>query len=119
MGDALVEGKDGVIGKSKRRGMEDRRREGAEVSTEMKSVDKQKSWRKRGCGEVREKRKTERGKGIWEIQCGQRASVDKRVRAARSLDMALDAVPPVKTHIYLSNFYQLNGYSPESPIGAT
>lgn len=32
---------------------------------------------------------------------------------------ASDAVPPVKTHIYLSNFYQLNGYSPESPIGGT
>lgn len=46
-------------------------------------------------------------------------SVDKMVRAAPSLNMALDAVPPIKTHIYLSNSYQLNGYSPESPIGGT
>lgn len=29
-------------------------------------------------------------------------SVDKMVRAAPSLNMALDAVPPVKTHICLA-----------------
>lgn len=45
--------------------------------------------------------------------------VDKEVRVAPSLNMVLDAVPPEKTHIYLSNFYQLNGYSPESPVGGT
>lgn len=31
---------------------------------------------------------------------------------------AFDPVPPVKTHVCLSNFYQLNGYSSERPTGS-
>lgn len=50
---------------------------------------------------------------------GEKGSVGRRVRASPRLNTTLDAVPPVKTHIYLSNFYQLNGYSPESPTGGT
>lgn len=53
------------------------------------------------------------------MQSEERVSVNTSVGAAPSLDMALDAEPPVETRIYLSNFYQLNGYSPESPIGGT
>ena len=59
-----------------------------------------------------ETKQTEWGKVIWETLSESRVSVGQ-------LNMALDALPPVKTDIYLSNFYQLNGYSPESPIGGT
>lgn len=64
------------------------------------------------------KRRVE-GRGCGEVMARQGKTILREVRAAPTLSTASDAVPPVKTHICLSNFYQLNGYSPESPIGGT
>lgn len=84
--------------------------------------NEKKSWRKRQeevSGLKRGGKRQNRVKESGRYNKRKKANVGEIVRAIRSLNTALDAVPPVKAHIYLSNFYQLNGYSPESPIGGT